>query len=87
MRYTLKPGSIAAVQYLETEDGQIFDAIFMAEGKPAEVHPRGTVRNVAHTLPLPVLARINRNFGVMFALPYERRQSAIDSAIPETFEA
>lgn len=87
MKYTLKPGSIAAVQHLEAEDGQVFDAIFMAEGKPAEVHPRGAVRNIADTLPLPVLARINRNFGVMFAIPYERRQFAIDSAVPETFEA
>lgn len=87
MRYTLKPGSIAAIQYLETEDGQIFDAIFLAEGKPSEVHRRGSMRNVADTLPLPVLTRINRNFGVMFSLPYGRRQSAIESAVPETFDA
>ena len=86
MKYTLKPGSIAAVQYLETEEGQVYDAIFMADGKPAEVHLRGITRNISHTLPLSVLARINRNFGVMFALPYGSRQAALDSAVPETFE-
>ena len=87
MKYTLKPGSIAAVQYLETEEGQIYDAIFMAEGKPAEVHMRGVTGNVANTLPMEVLARVNRNFGIMFALPYDKRQGLIDSTIPESFEA
>lgn len=86
MQYTIKPSSIAAIQYIETNDGQIFDAIFMSAGKPAEVHPRGTIKNIAATMPLPVLAAVNRNFGVMFALPYDKRQSLIDSFVPEIVE-
>lgn len=86
MRYTIRHGAIASIQYIETDDGQIFDAIFLSEGKPAEIHPRGIMKNVAASMPVEVLATVNRNFGTMFALPYERRQGLIDNFVPEIVE-
>lgn len=105
MKYVIKPGSVAAMQHVEADDGSVWDAIFMAEGKEAVIHKRGDYRNVAvydeqgrftgrtneHTrdnaLPMPVVAAVNKYFGMMFSLPYERRQALIDATVPQTIDA
>ena len=83
--YTIKPGSIAAVQYIECGDGRRMTAIYMSEERQPEVHLDGRgLANIRDTLPVPVLAAINRNFGLMFSLPVERRQALIDNTQPVT---
>jgi hypothetical protein len=70
MKYTIRHGSIAAIQYVATPDGR--------EVKVTDANDDTTRR----TLPLAVQAAVNRQFGVIFALPYERRQGFIDNSIP-----
>jgi len=88
MKYTIKPGSIAAVQYVERAlpsgaDNQRWTAVYMAEGKQPEI----TDAAGRHaTLPMPVLAAINRNFGMMFSIPVERRQALINATVPQTVD-
>lgn len=84
MRYTIKPSSIAAVQYIQCEDGREWDAVYMAEGKPVDITQRRTRRTPTgdNTLPVPVLAAVNKHFEMMFSLPYERRQALIDNTLP-----
>jgi hypothetical protein len=73
--YTIRHGSIAAVQYVTRPDGVTV----------AVTDSREPDRD-KDTLPLPVLAAINRQFGIIFALPYERRQAFIDASVPFTVE-
>jgi hypothetical protein len=83
MKYTIKPGSIAAVQYVESEDNRRWTAVYLADGKQHEI----TDAAGRHaTLPMPVLAAINRNFGMMFSVPVERRQALIDATVPQTID-
>jgi hypothetical protein len=78
MNYVLKPGNIASVLYVTTENGKTFDCIYAAENKPVEVWPNQTIE----VLPIPVRAAVNKHFGTMFALPLERRGAYIKSLIP-----
>ena len=84
MKYTVKPGSIAAVQYIQCEDGRTWDAVYAGEGKPVDISLRRThwAQPQDKTLPMPVLAAVNKYFGMMFSLPYERRQALIDNTLP-----
>jgi excinuclease UvrABC ATPase subunit len=84
MKYTIKPGSIAAVQYVESEDNRRWTAVYLAEGKQPEI--TGVSGSGKSTLPMPVLAAINRNFGMMFSVPVERRQALIDATVPQTID-
>jgi len=70
MKYTIRHGSIAAVQYVATPDGR---EVCVTDGND------DTKRR---TLPLAVQAAVNRQFGIIFALPYGSRQSFIDNSVP-----
>jgi hypothetical protein len=70
MKYTIRHGSIAAVQYVATPDGR--------EVTVTEANDDTTRR----TLPVEVQAAVNRQFGIIFALPYEKRQIFIDNSVP-----
>jgi len=85
MRYTIKPSSIAAVQYIQCEDGQEWDAVYVAEDKSVDITLRlrhWTHQGIDSALPMPVVAAVNKYFGMMFSLPYERRQALIDNTVP-----
>ncbi len=83
MTYTIKHGRIAAVQEITTPEGNKLSAIYMAEGKPPEAYPEGNMRHdIWHTLPLPVQAAINRQFGIVFSLPLAARENFVLSSIP-----
>lgn len=84
MRYTIKPGSIAAVQYIQCEDGREWDAVYVAEDKAVDITQRRTspTQPKDSALPVPVVAAVNKQFGMMFSLPYERRQALIDNTLP-----
>jgi len=69
-------GSIAAVQYITDPTGRTFAVTDSKEPDPNK-----------DTLPLPVLAAVNRQFGIVFSLPYEQRQAFIDNSVPFTVEA
>ena len=70
MKYTIRHGSIAAVQHVTTpEGGEI--TVTDSNDDPHK-----------WKLPLEVQATVNRQFGIIFALPYERRQGFIDNSIP-----
>ena len=68
--YTINHGSIAAVQYVTKPDGS---RVTVTDSKEDIDLPK---------LPLEVQAAVNRQFGVIFSLPYEQRQAFIDSSIP-----
>ncbi len=70
MKYKIKHGSIAAVQYVTLPSGQ-----------QITVTDSGDEPNMRF-LPLEVKAAVNRQFGLIFALPYASRQAFIDNSIP-----
>jgi hypothetical protein len=82
-KYTITHGSIAAIQHIKTEGERDISAIYQSENKLPEAYPVGDMReNVWKTLPLEVQAVVNRQFGIIFALPYDDRQIFIDNSIP-----
>lgn len=70
-KYIVKHSSIASVQYVTDPHGHTFSVTDSKEPDPNK-----------DNLPLPVLAAVNRQFGIIFSLPYEQRQNFIDSSIP-----
>jgi len=70
MKYTIKHGAIAACQYVTLPNGETL-AVSDSPDEP----------NLKH-LPLEVRAAVNRQFGVIFSLPYGMRQAFIDESIP-----
>jgi hypothetical protein len=71
-KYTIIHGSIAAVQYVTLPDGDKVIVTDARDGSEIEL-PK---------LPLEVQAAVNRQFGTIFALPYDSRQGFIDNSIP-----
>lgn len=71
-KYTISHGSIAAVQYVTLPNGQQITVTDAKDGSEHEL-PK---------LPLEVRAAVNRQFGSIFALPYDKRQAFIDNSIP-----
>ena len=74
MLYTIRHGSIAAVQYVTKPDGT---TVIVTDSKDDIDLPK---------LPLEVQAAVNRQFGTIFALPYESREAFIKNSIPFTVE-
>jgi len=66
--YTIRHGSIAAVQHVTRPDGSV---VYVTDSKEPD--------RDKDALPPPVLAAINRQFGIIFALPYAQRQGFIDA--------
>jgi len=88
MAYTIKHGRIAAIQYITTPEGEGLSAIYTSEGKQPEAYPEGNMsRDIWDTLPLPVRAAINRQFGIVFSLPYNSREDFVMSSQPFTVES
>lgn len=73
-KYIIKHGSIAAVQYVTLPSGDKVTVTYALDGSEKELLK----------LPLEVQAAVNRQFGTIFALPYDSRQAFIDNSI--TFE-
>jgi hypothetical protein len=71
-KYTITHGSIAAVQYVTYPDGNKVIVTDARDGSEIEL-PK---------LPLEVQTAVNRQFGAIFALPYDSRQGFIDNSIP-----
>ena len=71
-KYTITHGSIAAVQYVRLPDGDKVIVTDARDGSEIEL-PR---------LPVEVQVAVNRQFGAIFALPYDDRQGFIDNSIP-----
>lgn len=83
MSYTIKHGRIAAIQYITTPTGEQLCAIYQSDNKQPEAYPDGNMsRDIWDTLPLPVRAAINRQFGIVFSLPYAARENFVLSSIP-----
>ena len=70
MKYTIRHGSIAAIQHVTLPNGDVWD-ITDSPKDPDK-----------WKLPVEVQATINRQFGTIFALPYGSRQGFIDNSIP-----
>ena len=75
MKYKIKHGSIAAVQYVTLPDGREI-TVTNASDEPN-----------TRFLPLNVNAAVNRQFGIIFSLPYASRQTFIDNSVPFEIEA
>jgi len=71
-KYTITHGSIAAVQYVTLPNNDKVTVTYALDGSEKEL-PK---------LPLEVQAAVNRQFGLIFALPYDSRQAFIDNSIP-----
>jgi chromosome condensin MukBEF MukE localization factor len=71
-KYIITHGSIASVQYVTLPDGNKVIVTDARDGSEIEL-PK---------LPLKVQASVNRQFGLIFALPYDSRQAFIDNSIP-----
>jgi len=71
-KYTITHGSIAAVQYVTLPDGDKVIVTDARDGSEIEL-PK---------LPLEVQTAVNRQFGIIFALPYDDRQGFIDNSTP-----
>jgi len=71
-KYTITHGSIAAVQYVTLPNNEKVIVTYALDGSEREL-PK---------LPLEVQAAVNRQFGAIFALPYDSRQGFIDNSIP-----
>lgn len=71
-KYTITHGSIAAVQYVTLPNGNKVIVTDARDGSEREL-PK---------LPLEVQSAVNRQFGTIFSLPYDSRQSFIDNSIP-----
>jgi hypothetical protein len=71
-KYTITHGSIAAVQYVTLPNNEKVTVTYALDGSEREL-PK---------LPLEVQAAVNRQFGAIFALPYDSRQGFIDNSIP-----
>jgi hypothetical protein len=71
-KYTITHVSIAAVQYVTLPDG---DKVIVTDARDGSeiALPR---------LPVEVQTAVNRQFGSIFALPYDDRQGFIDNSIP-----
>lgn len=76
-KYTIEHGSIASVQYVIDEAGSRVTVV----GETSEKQPE------FDRLPLEVRAAVNRQFGLVFSLPVDRRQAFIDASTPFTVEA
>jgi len=82
-KYIIKHGSIAAIQYIKTDGQKDIHAIYQSENKLPEAYPVGDMsKNIWDILPLEVQAVVNRQFGIIFSLPYASRQAFIDDSIP-----
>lgn len=88
MKYTIKHGAIAGLQYVYTEDGQApCAAVYMG---PENLDPNDkTVWRTTYdrTMPIEVQAVVNRNFGVLFSVPVGRRENLIRTIQPTVVEA
>lgn len=71
MKYIIKHGSIAALQYVKTPEGEEISVTYTKEHQPK-----------FEAFPLSVKAAVNRQFGLIFSLPYRARQEFIDNSIP-----
>ena len=78
MRYTLRPGYIASVLYVQPEDGRTLDCLYIAENLPVQVWPNRTIE----VLPGPVRAAVNKHFGTVFSLPSIERGAFLQSLEP-----
>ena len=74
--YTIRHGSIAAVQYVTLPDGK---QVSVTDAKDGSEH------NLSR-LPLEVQAALNRQFGTIFSLPYGMREQFIRDSVPFTVE-
>ena len=75
MKYTIQHGSIAALQYVTLPDG-----------RQVRVTNSNEPDREKDALPMEVKAAINRQFGIIFSLPYNQRQAFIDNSQPFTVE-
>lgn len=75
-QYKITHGSIAAVQYVTLPNGDKVTVTDAKDGSEVDL-PK---------LPLEVQAAVNRQFGTIFALPYDSRQAFIDNSMPFDIE-
>jgi hypothetical protein len=71
-KYTIRHGSIAAVQYVKCPDGVEVAVTDAKDGSEIALK----------NLPLAVQAAVNRQFGIVFSLPYASRDVFVKNSIP-----
>jgi hypothetical protein len=76
MKYIIKHGSIAALQYVTLPNGDTVSVTDARDGSEWQLK----------RLPLEVQAAINKQFGIILHLPYVSRQAFIDNSMPIEIE-
>lgn len=83
MNYTIRQGRVASIQFITTPAKEQICAFYMSGQRQPEAYPDGDMsRDIWESLPLPVQAAINRQFGIIFSLPYSAREHFVLSSIP-----
>lgn len=76
MKYKITWSNIACIIHVDV-DGRRYDFICMNESK-TEAYPDGNLRvDIWDNFPLEVRAAVNKQFGVIFSLPVEKRAEYI----------
>ena len=70
--YTIRHGSIAAVQFVSLPNGKEISVTNATDGSEWQL-PK---------LPIEVRAAVNRQFNIVFALPYASREQFIKDSVP-----
>ena len=71
MKYIIKHGRIAALQYVITPEGKEIRVVDTKEHQPE-----------FEALPESVRDAVNRQFGIVFSLPYSSRESFVQNSLP-----
>lgn len=91
MIYRIKQSNIASLIQVIDNSGKVTDCIFMSENKQPEAYPEGNCAgngvSAWEALPLSVRAAVNRQFGLIFALPINSRQQFVESCADTILES
>lgn len=85
MKYKISWSNISAIIHVDV-DGRRYDFIYMAECK-TEAYPDGNLRvDIWDNFPLEIRAAVNKQFGVIFSMPVEKRGNFIANFMPFEIE-
>lgn len=88
--YKVKPGSIAAVMYVEeivdTCLSSRMTAVYLAKGRDPELTVGGSAKNWWKAVPQQLRDVISERFNELFDAPYTERQGIIERTKETSFE-
>ena len=86
MIYEIKPSNVASMLYVTTPEGFVV-CCFDNNEAYHEGNMSGDGKLWWESLPLEVRAAVNKQFGIVFSLPYNQRDDFLKSSVPFLVEA